>query len=82
MFITIERWMIMMNHSWWAIIMVSTVGILAFVLGSRIRNTITRTAVLGVAVITLAFVMSTGVIAPLDNWQHQHGSCLLDTLGK
>lgn len=80
--ITIERLMIMMNHHLWAIIAVSVVGITAFVIGSRIQNAVGRTIVLGIAVVTLAFVMATGTIAPLDDWQHQHGSCLLDTLGK
>lgn len=79
--LAIPRLMVHMHHHVWAILVVFLLGFGAFVLGSYIQNTIARNVVFSVAVIALAFVMATGVaVGPMDNWQHQHGSCLLETI--
>ena len=79
--LAIARLMVMMHHHIWAIIAVSGFGVGALVLSSYIQNTIARNIVFGIAAVAVAFVMTTGLaIGPMDDWQHQHGSCLLDTI--
>ncbi len=79
--LAIARLMVHMHHHIWAILVVFLVGVGAFVLGSYIQNAIARNVVFGIAIIAVAFVMATGAsIGPMDDWQHQHGSCLLETI--
>jgi hypothetical protein len=79
--LAIARLMVIMNHHIWAILLVIVVGIGAFVLGSYIENSVARNIVSGIAAVTLGFVMAAGLaVGPLDDWEHQHGRCLLDTI--
>ena len=81
--LSIARLMVMMHHHIWAIVAVLCLGVGAFWLGSRIQNTVGRNLALGIGGIAVAFVMATGIsIGPMDDWQHQHGSCLLETIGQ
>ncbi len=77
----ITRLMVIMDHNLWAITLVALVGVGALIAGSQIRNRYGRNVVLGIGIITMAFHMATGAsVAPLDHWQHQHGTCLLESL--
>ena len=81
--LAIARLMVMMHHNLWYIIGVTGVGIAALLLGSQIHHSITRIVVIGIGIVVMAFVLTTGaIVGPLDNWQHQHGSCLLENLQK
>jgi hypothetical protein len=73
--------MVLMHHRVWAILVGIAAGFGAFVLGTYIQNTIARNVLFGIAIVALASVMATGMtIGPMDDWQHRHGSCLLDTI--
>lgn len=79
--LVIARLMVMLHHHFWAIIAVFVFGVGTFVLGSYIQNAIARNIVCGIAIVAVAFVMATGAaIGPMDDWQHQHGTCLLVTI--
>ncbi len=77
----LTRLMVMMHHHVWAILLVAVVGIAGLLVGSGIQNRVARVTVSGIGLAALSFVLATGAaIGPLDDWQHQHGSCLLQTL--
>jgi len=81
--LTIARWMVMMHHRLWAIIAVFGVGIGIVILSSYISNLLIQHIGICIGMLVIAFVLTTGVVvAPLDDWQHQHGSCLLDTIAQ
>ncbi len=77
----LARWMVVVHHDWRLIVAFLAVGIAALLLAYSKRPGSARVILWIVSWVALTFIITTGlVIAPLDDWQHQHGGCLLESL--
>lgn len=77
---------ILVHHSAWALLAIVTVGVGAFALSTYVRNKSLREATNTLWIICafayMAFSATGLSVGAIDNWQHQHHSCLLEALEK
>jgi len=78
---TLVRYSIGLDHNIWLLGAASIMGPALLITASYIRIRVLRESVALLGCLVFAFVSGTGLgPAPLDHWQHAHGSCLIDNL--
>ena len=81
--IEVMRLMVFIHHSSWAVAVVGVAGVLSFLLATRTQNATLRRTIFAISAVAITFFMATGLsVGPMDDWQHQHGTCLLESLKK
>lgn len=79
---TIARLAVMLHHNTWLSLGIAVLSVISFLWAWRVQNTSARYVLLVLALAAAAAMAGAFSVAPFDDLEHQHGSCLLESLQK